>query len=39
MESNEEKNNYRNNNKSNSISLGKDQIVVSTDMHENLTQE
>ena len=39
MESNEKKNNYRNNNNSNSINLGKDQIVESTDMRKNLTQE
>ena len=39
MESNEKKNNYRNNNNSNSINLGKDQIVESTNMRENLIQE
>ena len=39
MESNEKKKNYRNNNNSNSINLGKDQIGESTDMRENLTQE
>ena len=39
MESNEKKNNYKNNNNSNLINLGKDQIVESTDMRENLTQE
>ena len=37
MESNEKKNNYRNNNNSNLINLGKDQIVESTNMPENLT--
>ena len=37
MESNEKKNNYRNNSNSNLINPGKDQIVKSTDMRENLT--
>ena len=39
MESNEKKNNYRKNNNSNLINPEKDQIVESTDMRVNLTQE